>query len=194
MSFGESSKAELRAHYRAKRRALSAEQQQRHARAIAQTLAEHVCGARLRAETVAVYLRQDGEADLEPLVAQGRQQGVAFAVPILVNGDLDFAAYGADEQLRRGRHGLLEPANPVPVRPAIVLTPLVAFDEQGYRLGMGGGYYDRYFAAHPDADRIGVAHECQRADNLPAEPWDMRLAAVATECGWHRFGAGGLVE
>lgn len=179
-------KARLRTCYRTRRRTLSALQQRRHGDVVAAALL-----ARARAAvTVAVYIAQDGELDLAPLVAQGRPHGVVFAVPVLAEGGLRFAAHRAEQAMRRGRHGLLEPSNPRPVRPALVLAPLVAFDERGHRLGMGGGHYDRYFARHPEVERVGVAHECQRATALPVDPWDVPLAAVVTEHGWHRFANG----
>ena len=134
-----------------------------------------------------MYLRQDGELDLAPVIAQGRERGVAFAAPVLAGGALRFAAYRADEPLRRGRYGLLEPAKPLPMRPTLVLVPVVAFDARGNRLGMGGGHYDRYFALHPQVQRIGVAHECQRAGELPVDAWDVRLDAVVTEQGLQWF-------
>ena len=80
-----------------------------------------------------------------------------------------------------------EPAQAEFVTPTAVLAPLVAFDDRGHRLGMGGGYYDRFFAATPDAARIGIAHECQRAPTLPATPSDVSLTAVVTENGWQSF-------
>ncbi|MCY3623084.1 MAG: 5-formyltetrahydrofolate cyclo-ligase [Gammaproteobacteria bacterium] len=80
-----------------------------------------------------------------------------------------------------------EPAQPEFVTPTIVLAPLVAFDGRGHRLGMGGGYYDRFFAATPDAARIGIAHECQRVSTLPATSSDVSLTAVVTENGWQAF-------
>ena len=49
---------------------------------------------------------------------------------------------------------------------------------------MGGGYYDRYFHAHPDLCRVGVAHECQRVASVPTADDDAALPAVVTECGW----------
>lgn len=182
----ERAKADLRACYRAKRRALSVEQQARHAQAVADSLLPRFSPS----DTVAVYLRQDGELDLAPVIAEGRKRGVAFAAPVLAGGALRFAAYRVDEPLRRGRYGLLEPAKPLPMRPTLVLVPVVAFDVRGNRLGMGGGYYDRYFAEHRRALRIGVAHECQRAGELPVDRWDVRLDAVVTERGLQWFDNG----
>lgn len=183
MSHGELSKAELRARYRAKRRALSRAQQVRHARAVADALLPRLSAT----STIAAYLRQDEELDLAPVIAEGRQRGAIFAVPVLACGAMRFAAYRADEPMRRGRYGLLEPANLSLLRPTLVLAPLVAFDACGNRLGMGGGHYDRYFAEHPRAERVGVAHECQRTSQLPMDPWDVRLDAVVTEQGWQWF-------
>lgn len=183
MNQSDLSKADVRACYRAKRRALSVEQQERHAQAVACTLRPRLTAA----ATIAVYLRQDGELDLAPVIAKGRERGVVFAVPVLACGSLRFAAYRAEEPLRRGRYGLLEPANPAVLRPTLVVAPLVAFDRQGNRLGMGGGHYDRYFAEHPQTERIGVAHDCQRAWELPTDLWDVRLDAVVTEKGWQCF-------
>ena len=72
----------------------------------------------------------------------------------------------------------------------LVLAPLVAFDDQGHRLGMGGGFYDRHFGGLPERLRpllVGVAHEIQRADALPTQPWDMPLDGILTEAGWRTF-------
>ena len=164
--------------YRAKRRALSAAEQKRHAEAIAATILPSLAPC----DTVAVYLARDGEVDLSPLAAGCRR--VALALPVLTPG-LEFAAYEPDAPLRANRYGIGEPAVPVIVRPTVVLAPLVAFDALGNRLGMGGGYYDRYFQSHPQVRRVGIAHECQRAQALPVAPGDAPLLAVVTETGWH---------
>ncbi|MCY4059899.1 MAG: hypothetical protein OXG44_18080, partial [Gammaproteobacteria bacterium] len=79
------------------------------------------------------------------------------------------------------------PVQPEFVTPTVVLTPLVAFDGRGRRLGMGGGYYDRFFSATPNTARVGIAHECQRAAALPTTSSDVSLTAVVTENGWQDF-------
>ena len=68
--------------------------------------------------------------------------------------------------------------------PDIVLTPLVGFDRRGTRLGQGAGHYDRAFAAHPAAWRVGIAWSVQEVDALPADAWDVPLHAIATEREW----------
>ena len=71
------------------------------------------------------------------------------------------------------------------VDPDLIVTPLLAFDDFGGRLGQGGGFYDRTFAARPDAARIGFAFDGQRVDRLPMERHDIALHGVLTEVGYH---------
>lgn len=70
------------------------------------------------------------------------------------------------------------------VEPDLVLTPLLAFDDFGRRLGQGGGHYDRTFAAMPKAVRIGLAYAGQRTERLPVEAHDIPLHGVLTEVGY----------
>ena len=181
----ESSQAKrtLRTLYRAKRRALSTAQQHAHAEAVAQTLLPHLRGE----DVVGVYLHRDGELNLAPTMSMCQRKGARLALPVVVEAGLVFAAYTSGQSMRRNRFGIEEPEDPVIAKPTLVLAPLVAFDLCGTRLGMGGGYYDRYFQEHPSARRIGVAHECQCVRELPAEPGDVPLAAAVTERGWRCF-------
>jgi len=66
------------------------------------------------------------------------------------------------------------------VIPGLVVVPLLAFTGDGHRLGQGGGHYDRWLAAHPQVPAIGLAWDCQVAEDLPVEPHDRALAAVVT--------------
>jgi 5-formyltetrahydrofolate cyclo-ligase len=74
----------------------------------------------------------------------------------------------------------------------ILLMPLVAFDEQGNRLGMGGGYYDRTLAKHYAEQRekpklIGLAHDCQKVESLPIEAWDVPLQQILTPTKFYQW-------
>lgn len=173
-------KQSLRKQMRERRRGLSASEQASHARAVAKAVAARLDDR----DTVGVYLVRDGELDLTPLIESCWQRGVAVAVPVIDGPQLRFAAYRPNEPMDRNRFGIAEPIEPAWRTPTLVLAPLVAFDATGQRLGMGGGYYDRYFGAHPDLRRIGVAHECQRVAAVPAADDDVPLPAVVTERGW----------
>lgn len=178
-----SEKHRLRRFYRAARRALSAETQCEHALAIADEVMKRLDDG----ATVAAYLARDGEVDLVNVIERCWRRGIVVAVPVLGRREMRFAEYRCGAPLKRNEFGIAEPAQPEFVAPTVVLAPLVAFDDRGHRLGMGGGYYDRFFAATPTAARIGIAHERQRAPTLPATPSDVSLTAVVTEKGWQSF-------
>ncbi|PNU05842.1 5-formyltetrahydrofolate cyclo-ligase [Novosphingobium guangzhouense] len=86
-----------------------------------------------------------------------------------------------DEALESGPWRAFQPgAESDRVVPDVVVVPLVAFTAEGHRLGQGGGHYDRWLAAHPQATAIGLAWDCQLAEELPVEAHDRPLAAVVT--------------
>ncbi len=91
-------------------------------------------------------------------------------------------------ELETGHYGIREPkAEQVRAVPAeeidAVLVPAVAFDRRGYRVGYGGGYYDRFLPKAPKAVRIGAAFACQMVDRIPAGPHDIPVDRIVTEEG-----------
>ena len=186
-------RSSLRRHYRNARRELPVAAQRRHSLRISR----HFLRAPLvwRARRIAAYLAIDSEVDLEPLLRRLAAMGKQLALPVIKRDQrMDFFAFDGTSRLIANRYGIREPAPGAPyVRTLaldLVLTPLVAFDGSGNRLGMGGGYYDRHFASAPAGRQplfVGVAHEVQRAVSLPAAPWDRPLDAVLTEFGWQSF-------
>ncbi len=136
---------------------------------------------------VASYRPLGSEADPAPLADAARAAGCALALPHVTTraAPLRFLSWDPSQPLERGAFGLLQPAaDALEVSPDIILTPLVGFDDAGNRLGQGAGHYDRAFAAHPEAWRVGIAWSAQRVAALPADPWDMPLHAIATESDW----------
>lgn len=183
----------LRAALRRARRALPPADHARHADRCTRLLAG--LNAFRNAKRIAVYLPADGELDTTPIVARARAMGKTLYLPVLLpHGDsrLWFARYDAGEPLVDNRFGIPEPARAARTRVSplaldLVLAPLVAFDPQGHRLGMGGGFYDRSFAYLLRHTRwlrprlIGLAHDFQYRPHLPHQPWDVPLHAVVTE-------------
>ncbi|WP_322104865.1 5-formyltetrahydrofolate cyclo-ligase [Paraburkholderia sp. J41] len=103
---------------------------------------------------------------------------------------LVFHAWTPEAPMRAGHHGIPEPESREAVMPDLLLVPCVGFDREGYRLGYGGGYYDRTLAAWPGAAQpatVGVAYEaCRIADGVLArEAHDLPLDAVVTEAATH---------
>ncbi len=194
-------KTELRKRLRRERRALSgvahAASSARAAAAVAR-LPGFAYGKR-----VALYLPFDRETDTLGLIAAARRRGVKLYLPVIVNrkrGLMRF--YPFEGTTRKGEFGIAIPATsggPLGARWLnLVVVPLVGVDDHGRRLGMGRGFYDRAFAflrhrTHWRAPRlVGFGFECQRTPALFAEPWDVRLDALATELGLRHFAQGTL--
>lgn len=135
---------------------------------------------------VALYLANDGEISPHLLCEYFWQQNIATYLPVIQDKQLAFARYTADAIWQDNRYGIKEPVTAdyaVSSDLDLVFLPLVGFDSQGGRLGMGGGFYDRTFAnKRPDESPqlIGLAHECQQVKSLPVENWDVPLQAIIT--------------
>lgn len=137
--------------------------------------------------TVACYFAVGGEADPSAIARAAARRGCVIALPhVTVRAEpMRFLAWETEAALVGGPYGLSQPADTcADLRPDIILTPLVAFDAALNRLGQGAGYYDRAFAAFPDAWRVGVAWSVQQVAALPLETWDVPLHAILTESGW----------
>lgn len=135
---------------------------------------------------VASYIPVGSEADPSPLAAAARAAGCVIALPHVTGrgGTMRFLAWDEGDPLEPGPLGLRQPADDAPeVTPDIFLTPLVAFDDALNRLGQGAGFYDRAFAANPDAFRLGVAWSIQQLLMIDTDAWDVPLHAVVTEQG-----------
>jgi 5-formyltetrahydrofolate cyclo-ligase len=148
-------------------------------------LATPMLAARLEVGTVvAGFLPLPGEIDMLPALRRLAARGCKIALPVTppAGQALRFRQWRPGAVLLRGRFGTWAPLGPL-LTPAMLLVPLLAFDRRGHRLGYGGGYYDRTQAALPGTLAIGCGFAVQELDEVPAGPYDARLALVATECG-----------
>lgn len=145
--------------------------------------------AQLRARgTVAAYLPIRSELDTRPLLLSLQGFGVRLAMPVVEGAGkpLRFRVWTPETPLAQTAFGLQEPAEGEFVTPDLVVVPLLAFDSQGWRLGYGGGFYDRTLAALRAAGEvtaIGFGYAAQQVPAVPRGPHDARLDAVATEIG-----------
>lgn len=127
-----------------------------------------------------------GEIGLHPLIRRLVEQGTGAALPVVVEQrrPLEFFAWRPGDRLERGFWDIPVPAQRRVVRPTVLLVPLVGFDPQGYRLGYGGGYYDRTLAAMTPRPRaIGVGYELGRLETIHPQPHDIPMDAIVTEAG-----------
>ncbi len=136
---------------------------------------------------IAGYVAHRGEADILPFLLNAFHCGHEVALPHVAEGSerMRFTAWYPDTPLTPGLAGILQPdGTGRELVPAIILAPLVGFDRAGRRLGQGGGFYDRWFAEHPAAMRIGIAWSVQEIAAITPEPWDVPLHAIVTEKEW----------
>jgi 5,10-methenyltetrahydrofolate synthetase len=141
-------------------------------------------------ETLAFCWPVRGEFDCRPLVLRLLQAGWRACQPVVLApaAPMVFRPWTADTPMTRDRHGIPIPAVEATTVPDLVLLPLVAFDEQGYRLGYGGGYFDRTLATlAPRPQAIGVGFELARVSSVRPQDHDVPLDAVVTEAGIRRF-------
>lgn len=179
---------QIRQQIRQRRRALTQEQQTQFALQAADRMMAYT--PVLLAQTVAVFLSFDGELDTRPLIDQLWRAGKRVYLPVLhpfSPGNLLFLHYHPSSDLVVNRLKIREPKLDVrdvlPLsRLDVLVTPLVAFDAAGQRLGMGGGFYDRTLQnwRRHRLQPVGYAHDCQQVDALPTEQWDIPLPAVIT--------------
>jgi 5-formyltetrahydrofolate cyclo-ligase len=152
----------------------------------------------LNSQRIAAYLAADGEIDPYPLVQALWALGKTIYLPVLVpftRQKLWFARFNPSDKLVHNRFGIEEPVRRRLIKPCaldLVLTPLVAFDGSGHRIGMGGGYYDRSFAFlrrrryWRKPHLLGLAYELQKLPAIIPNDWDIPLDAVATEARIYR--------
>ena len=150
-------------------------------------------GLLLRARRIGFYLPHGAEFDVRPLLNQALWMQRVCCLPVIPAGRgrvLRFARLNGHNAMTANRYGIPEPFDPHPLRARqldVLFMPLVGFDHQGHRLGMGGGYYDAtlaYLTRRQQCKKpllVGVGFECQRVESIPHDPWDTPLDAALTE-------------
>ncbi|MCP3852618.1 MAG: 5-formyltetrahydrofolate cyclo-ligase [Gammaproteobacteria bacterium] len=187
----------LRKKLRDERRSLSVVEQQRYAENIIQRVLHS--SAYKDSRHIALYLPSDGEVDLSGLIKQLHNDGKHCYLPVILskeNASIAFAPFDEETVFQKNCFGISEPVFlKEQLKSAkqldLILTPLVGFDEQGNRIGMGGGYYDRALQHLNEASSktrytikpmvYGIAYERQKIEQLQPQSWDVKLNAIVTE-------------
>lgn len=148
------------------------------------------------AQRIAFYWPKKGEIDPTPILNLALKMGKRCYLPVLhpsKKNHLLFVEYCMNDRLHLNRYGIYEPClGSRAILPAwmlnIIFVPLLGFNKEGHRLGMGGGYYDRTLnlaTLNPPTmsppKLIGLAYEFQQLDDLPKDDWDLKLSSVITE-------------
>lgn len=196
-----SNTSQLRQRLRQKRRQLSAIEQQRHSLKITQRIIHSRFFKHSR--HIAFYLPSDGEVDLTLLIQRlfkpfnGRKK--QCYLPVIVSrrdAIIRFAPFNQGSKMRKNCFAINEPVYQrrqlkSATHMDLILAPLVGFDAEGNRMGMGGGYYDRALQhLQPKSAKghsiikprfVGIAHAIQKVEKLERQKWDIPLHAVVTE-------------
>jgi 5-formyltetrahydrofolate cyclo-ligase len=138
-----------------------------------------------QAPLLGVYWPLRGEPDLHPAYAALAGSGLALALPVVLQADapLAFAAWTPGEAMVKDSMGVAVPAQLRLVeQPPALLVPCLGFNADGFRLGYGGGYYDRTLAARPRPYAVGIAYSCLAA-HFASAPHDVALDRIITELG-----------
>lgn len=199
-------RTELRSVVRLRRQQLTTRQQQQASENLTQRLIKH--HQVNKAKRIALYLANDSELDPINFIHWCWQQEKEIYLPVLhpfCSGHLLFLRYKERTVMTKNKYGISEPVLDVtqvcPIELLdILFAPLVAFDAQGSRLGMGGGFYDRTLAnwhkeqITPKTQSkkytlypIGIAHDCQQVENIPTEIWDIPLPEIITPSKAYSF-------
>ncbi|WP_253511945.1 5-formyltetrahydrofolate cyclo-ligase [Pseudomonas rhodesiae] len=191
------SRPQLRRLLRKARRALTPSKQREAAQGLYRQLAQHPLFRRSR--HISLYLPTDGEIDPRLLLRAAQRRGKATYLPVLSawpRTKMVFQRVRPGEKLLPNRFRILEPRGNIRQQRKLwaldlVLMPLVGFDDEGGRLGMGGGFYDRslaYLARRQHWRKptlLGLAHECQKVDRLAQSSWDVPMAGTVTDKQWY---------
>ena len=198
----------MRQSIRTKRQQLSVTEQNQASSHLLSRLCQH--GIIQSAQRIAIYLAVDGELNTLDFIHWCWKNNKEVYLPVIhpfSPGHLLFLKYDTSTVMTLNHYGIEEPKldvrNIAPVNEIdVILTPLVAFDAKGNRLGMGGGFYDRTLARwfektqqaklgiklehrldNKKAEKIkpypiGIAHDCQQVDNITTEHWDIPLPEI----------------
>ena len=178
-------KKSARLHFAEKRALLNTDEKKIRDTQICEQLASLVADAPL----VLLFYPVKNEPDLRPLAEHLLSLGTQVAFPISIKESLtlDFRLISSLNELKRGAYGIPEPAascpSPADLAGAVCITPALALDMHGYRLGYGKGYYDRFLQSHPNVHSIGVAYRDFIAKELPHNEHDIPLDLIITEKG-----------
>lgn len=156
-------------------------------RVIEEKLIERMVREEVR--SVFTFISFGSEVDTHSLIGRLLHMGIEVSVPKIEGGKMYPVVITSMEDLVPGRMGILEP---IEGRRAdtidMVIVPGVVFDRRGYRIGYGGGYYDRYLMDIPShIPRVAIAHEMQIVEEIPVDSWDMRIDHLITEGTIYNF-------
>ena len=139
----------------------------------------------LKKKIVGGYYPVNFEIDVLEFLQKIEMKGLKLSLPVIKkNNEMDFYNWSNKNLLKLNKYGIPEPEEIKKVFPDIIFVPIVAFDKRLYRVGYGGGYYDRYIHKLSNKKKlfkIGIAHSCQKINKVPINKYDKKLDIIITE-------------
>ena len=171
-------KKELRAHIKSLKKQHSKEQLMEQSEKILAKLEHHPDF--IKSEKIMLYSALPDEVQTQAFLEKWHLQKTII-LPTVVGDDIIPVEFGKDTSFAVGDFNILEPQNePYMGDFDLIIVPGVAFDHNGNRLGRGRGYYDRFLSHHLSVKRIGICFDFQMVDEVPSEPFDIRMDEVIT--------------
>ncbi len=139
----------------------------------------------IKKKVIGGYYPINFEIDILDFLSKIESKCSQISLPAInKNSQMDFFKWSYNDLLKLNKFGIPEPLKNKKVIPDIVFLPLVAFDKRLYRVGYGGGYYDRYIEKILNKKKIlkiGIAHSCQKINRVPENKYDKKLDMIITE-------------
>ncbi len=160
---------------------------------LSEKIVKHITQSELyqQANHIALYLPFNGEVDLTALLQVEHKK---HYLPSIQGEHMQFQRHTPELALKKHRYGISQAAFIESLQPAqldLCLMPLLGFDISGNRLGMGGGFYDRYFEhigiKNNHTHLAGIGYQLQQQQKLPVESWDVRINHLFTEQGYFKL-------
>ena len=131
------------------------------------------------------YYPVNFEIDILHIFKELEMKGIQLCLPsIKKNNEMDYYSWSTKNLLKLNKYGIPEPEQIKKVIPDIIFVPMVAFDNRLFRIGYGGGYYDRYIGKISNKKnllKVGIAHSCQKINRVPTNNYDKKLDIIITE-------------
>lgn len=172
-------KKELRRHIREQKRAMTEEQIVTASEKLGQLFADSELYR--QAKTIYGYLPYNQEVRTVPMLQRALADGKQVAVPKVYGDEMKFIYLTDLSRVESGYAGIPEPVDDGPVADdptALVLMPGLAFDQQGRRIGYGGGFYDRFLAEEPNHPTLALCYSFQMVETIPTEEFDVPVDCV----------------
>lgn len=136
-------------------------------------------------KTIMFYYSKENEVDTRLMIEKSIKDGKRVILPKIINGELFPIQIEDLDNLREGPYGIKEPSDAEGVDLSeieLIFVPGIVFDKKGYRIGYGGGYYDRFLSKLPsNTIKIGLAFSEQIIEQIPHEDWDIRMDILVTD-------------